>query len=163
MQDSTEFASDHTSEGSGPGFSGMFSGAQHGAVTGHTLINTTNYYTTAATVPSDVNVKMVSLWDIDLQHEIHLNNSTGVVDRQRIQPSVRRMYSAKIAGQSTTVAMYQGRDAEEEWRQDLAKYSSIRQVWYFWRFVEQQVLAVFTPPSSTMVNYSPIQISFHGT
>ncbi|KAJ6566327.1 hypothetical protein B0H19DRAFT_1373956, partial [Mycena capillaripes] len=38
--------------GSVPGFSGMFSGAQHIAVTGHSLVNTTNYYTTAATVPS---------------------------------------------------------------------------------------------------------------
>ncbi|KAJ6566409.1 hypothetical protein B0H19DRAFT_709969 [Mycena capillaripes] len=70
---------------------------------------------------------MISLWDIDLQHEIHLDNSTGVVDRyHRIHPSVRRMYSAKIGGQSTTVAMYQGCSAEEEWRQELAKYTSIR-------------------------------------
>ncbi|KAJ6566416.1 hypothetical protein B0H19DRAFT_710077 [Mycena capillaripes] len=126
MQASTEFPSDHTSEGSVPGFSGMFSGAQHIAVTGHSLVNTTNYYTTAATVPSDVNVKMVSLWDIDLQHEIHLDTSTGLVNRHRIQPTVRRMYSAKIKGQTTTVAMYQGRGAEEEWRQELAKYTSIR-------------------------------------
>ncbi|KAJ6566412.1 hypothetical protein B0H19DRAFT_710025 [Mycena capillaripes] len=69
---------------------------------------------------------MVSLWDIDLQHEICLDSSTGVVDWHRSQPSVRRMYSAKIAGQSTTVAMYQGYGAEEEWLQDLAKYRLIR-------------------------------------
>ncbi|KAJ6566419.1 hypothetical protein B0H19DRAFT_1137744, partial [Mycena capillaripes] len=50
----------------------------------------------------------------------------GLINRHRIQPSVRRIYSAKIGGQTTTVAMYQGRGAEEEWRQDLAKYSSIR-------------------------------------
>ncbi|KAJ6566338.1 hypothetical protein B0H19DRAFT_1137481, partial [Mycena capillaripes] len=68
---------------------------------------------------------MVSLWDIDLQHEIHLDSSTGVVNRHSTQTSVRRIYSAKIRGQSTTVAMYQGYDAEE-WRQDLAKYRSIR-------------------------------------
>ncbi|KAJ6566371.1 hypothetical protein B0H19DRAFT_1232588 [Mycena capillaripes] len=58
-------------------------------------------------------IKMVSLWDIDLQHEICLDSSTGVVDWHRSQPSVRRMYSAKIGGQSTTVAMYQGYGAEE--------------------------------------------------
>ncbi|KAJ6566329.1 hypothetical protein B0H19DRAFT_1137451 [Mycena capillaripes] len=69
---------------------------------------------------------MVSLWDIDLQCEIDLDNSTGVVHRSQIQPRVRRMYSGKIEGQSTTVAMYQGCGAEEEWRQELAKYASIR-------------------------------------
>ncbi|KAJ6566343.1 hypothetical protein B0H19DRAFT_1232577 [Mycena capillaripes] len=67
--------------------SGMFSGAQNLAVTGNTLINTTNNYTTVATVPSDV--RMVPLSDIDLQHEIHLDDSTGVVDRHRIQLSGR--------------------------------------------------------------------------
>ncbi|KAJ6566315.1 hypothetical protein B0H19DRAFT_1257561 [Mycena capillaripes] len=89
----------------------MFSGAQNLAVTGHTLINTTNNYTTAATVPSDI--RMVPLWDIDLQHEIRLDDSTGVVNRHSTQLNIRRIYSAKIGGQSTTVAMYQGRGAEE--------------------------------------------------
>ncbi|KAJ6566362.1 hypothetical protein B0H19DRAFT_1066673 [Mycena capillaripes] len=103
--------------------SGMFSGAQNFTVTGHNLTNTTNYY---AAVPSDV--RMVPLSHIDLQQEICLENSTGLVNRHRIQRSVRRIYSAKIGGQTTTVAMYQGCGAEEEWRQDLAKYMSIRQV-----------------------------------
>ncbi|KAJ6566456.1 hypothetical protein B0H19DRAFT_1374022 [Mycena capillaripes] len=106
----------------------MFSGAQNLAVTGQTLINVTNYYISPSTVPSDV--KMVPLWDIDLQHEISFDNGAGLVNRHRIQPSVRRMYSARIGGQSTTVAIYQGHDAEEEWRRDLAKYISIRQVSY---------------------------------
>ncbi|KAJ6566386.1 hypothetical protein B0H19DRAFT_1066697 [Mycena capillaripes] len=97
--------------------SGMFSGAQNLTVTGHNLTNTTNYYTTAATVSSDV--RMVPLSDIDLQQEICLENSMGLVNRHRIQPSVRRIYSAKIRGQTTTVAMYQGRGAEEP-----SKYSS---------------------------------------
>ncbi|KAJ6566308.1 hypothetical protein B0H19DRAFT_708823 [Mycena capillaripes] len=124
MQNFTEFSSDMNSEDARPSFSGMFSGAQNLAVTGQTLINTTNYYTTLATVPSDV--RMVALSDIDLQHEICLDDSTGVVNRHRIQPSVPRIYFAKIGGQSTTVAVYQGRGAEEDWRQDLAKYTSIR-------------------------------------
>ncbi|KAJ6566374.1 hypothetical protein B0H19DRAFT_1066686 [Mycena capillaripes] len=119
--------------------SGMFSGAQHVAVTGHSLINTTNYYTTAATVPSDV--RMVPLSDINLQQEIHLDSGTGVVDRHRIQLSVRRIYSAKVRGQSTTVAMYQGRDAEEEWRQELAKYGSIRQVLQLGRLASESLLS----------------------
>ncbi|KAJ6566326.1 hypothetical protein B0H19DRAFT_709108 [Mycena capillaripes] len=71
---------------------------------------------------------MVSLWDIDLQHEIHLDTSTGLVNRHRMQPTVRRMYSAKIKGQTTTVAMYQGRGAEEEWRQELANHPNIIQI-----------------------------------
>jgi hypothetical protein len=49
---------------------------------------------------------MIPLGDIDLQHEIRLNNRTG---------SVRRVYAARIEGRQSnvTVAMYQGHRAEE--------------------------------------------------
>ncbi|KAJ6549638.1 hypothetical protein B0H10DRAFT_2128352, partial [Mycena sp. CBHHK59/15] len=38
------------------------------------------------------------------------------------------MYSARIDGHSSdmTVTVYQGQDAEEDWRQDLDQYSGIR-------------------------------------
>jgi hypothetical protein len=56
---------------------------------------------------------MIPLGDIDLQHEIRLDNDTGVVYRQCERLGVRRIYSARVGDQSTTVAMYQGHGAEE--------------------------------------------------
>ncbi|KAJ6555809.1 hypothetical protein B0H19DRAFT_136696 [Mycena capillaripes] len=69
---------------------------------------------------------MVPLGEIDLQHEIRFNNCMGIVDRQRERQGVRRLYSARLGGQNTTVAMYQGPGAEEECQQDIAKYMSFR-------------------------------------
>ncbi|KAJ6525945.1 hypothetical protein B0H19DRAFT_581028 [Mycena capillaripes] len=120
----TNFGSDSTfsSPGSISYSSGMFSGAQNLTVTGHTLMNIT--YPIVPTVPSDV--RMVPMGDIDLQHKIRLDTATGVVGRQREQQSVRRVYSAIVGGRSTTVAMYQGHGAKEEWRRDIAHYMTIR-------------------------------------
>ncbi|KAJ6555872.1 hypothetical protein B0H19DRAFT_137292 [Mycena capillaripes] len=83
--------------------SGMFSGAQNLTVSGQTLTNITNY--TTPVVPSDF--RTFPLGDIDLQ-------------------GVRRVYSARLGGQNTTVAIYQGPGAKEEWEQDIAKYMSVR-------------------------------------
>ncbi|KAJ7679382.1 hypothetical protein DFH06DRAFT_1166420 [Mycena polygramma] len=101
--------------------SGMFSGSQNLTVTGHTFTNVTKNY--PPTVPS--NFRMVPLGDIDLQYEIRLGD-TGIVKRARNWPRIRRVYSAKFEGQSTTVAMYQGDNAEEQWREDIAKYMAVR-------------------------------------
>ncbi|KAJ6555792.1 hypothetical protein B0H19DRAFT_1376833 [Mycena capillaripes] len=107
---------------SGSHSSGMFSGAQNLTVTGQTLTNNTINYTTPA-VPSDF--RMVPLGDIDLQREISVSGM-GVVDRQYERQGVRRLYSARLGGQNTTVAIYQGPGAEEKWRKDIAKYMSVR-------------------------------------
>ncbi|KAJ6555807.1 hypothetical protein B0H19DRAFT_1376839 [Mycena capillaripes] len=101
--------------------SGMFSGAQNLTVSGQTLTNITNY--TTPVVPSDF--RTFPLGDIDLQREISVS-STGVVDRQDERQGVRRVYSARLGGQNTTVAIYQGPGAKEEWEQDIAKYMSVR-------------------------------------
>ncbi|KAJ6555879.1 hypothetical protein B0H19DRAFT_1376865 [Mycena capillaripes] len=90
--------------------SGMFSGAQNLTVSGQTLTNITNY--TTPVVPSDF--RTVPLGDIDLQREIRFNNSTSIVDRQYERQGVRRLYSARLGGQNTTVAIYQGPGAEED-------------------------------------------------
>jgi hypothetical protein len=85
--------------------------------------------------------------EIDLQHEIRVDNESGRVYRQRQCRHIRRLYSAKVGGRqsSMTVAIYQGDHAEEvsqichfllispesiskEWRRDVARYMSIRQV-----------------------------------
>jgi hypothetical protein len=87
---------------------------------------------------------MIPLGDIDLQQEIRLDYGTGIVNRHRERPRVRRVYTAKIAGQNSpmTVAIYQGSGAEEvrtccfpdiccelisqEWREDISRYSLLR-------------------------------------
>ncbi|KAF7337011.1 hypothetical protein MVEN_02137700 [Mycena venus] len=81
---------------------------------------TTNVaFTTAAAEPSDL--RRIPLGDIDLQHEIRLDNDSGVV-------SLRRVHSAKIdRGRSiVTVAIYQGDGAKREWREAITKYMSVR-------------------------------------
>ncbi|KAJ7814756.1 hypothetical protein B0H14DRAFT_1415851 [Mycena olivaceomarginata] len=74
--------------------------------------------------------RTIRLGDINLLKEIRINNESGVVGRQSQRTNARRMYySAKIVGGEPgpmTVAMYQGDDTEEEWRQHITKYESIR-------------------------------------
>ncbi|KAF7377023.1 hypothetical protein MSAN_00120400 [Mycena sanguinolenta] len=94
--------------------SGMFSNSQHFTVTGGTFTNVTKNYAATPSHPSDL--QMIPLADIDLRHEIRLDNSTVVIDHRRKQACVRRLYSAKVEGRKSnlTVAMYQGDDAEQE-------------------------------------------------
>ncbi|KAF7340628.1 hypothetical protein MSAN_02134700 [Mycena sanguinolenta] len=95
--------------------SGMFSHSQKFTVTGGTFSNiTNNSYTTTPSLPSDF--RMIPLADIDLRHEIRLDNSMGAAySRPRERARVRRLYSAKVEGRKSTltVAMYQGDDAEQ--------------------------------------------------
>ncbi|KAF7369652.1 hypothetical protein MVEN_00296200 [Mycena venus] len=68
------------------------------------------------------------LGDIDLQAEICINYGTSVLNFQRKGACVRRVYSAKVEGRKSgvTAVLYQGNGAEEEWRRDFEKYSSLR-------------------------------------
>ncbi|KAF8203366.1 hypothetical protein K438DRAFT_2015123, partial [Mycena galopus ATCC 62051] len=63
---------------------------------------------------------MIPLADIDLQHEIRADPYRRVVYWQPERTHVRRIYIAKVEGRKSTVAMYRGNDAEEEWREDVA-------------------------------------------
>ncbi|KAJ7619770.1 hypothetical protein DFH06DRAFT_1234957, partial [Mycena polygramma] len=98
----------------------MFSGAQNFMLTGHTLQNITY---AAPTEPS--NYRTFPLGDLDLQRKIWLDNGTAVVSRHR-RPSVRRVHSATLGGQSVTVAIYQGDGATEEWREYMQKHCLFR-------------------------------------
>lgn len=71
---------------------------------------------------------MIPLGDIDLQKEIRLEDESNIVARQPAPGFARRVYSAKIEGRASdmTVAVYEGADAEEQWRQDIAKHSRLR-------------------------------------
>ncbi|KAJ7211859.1 hypothetical protein C8J57DRAFT_1483764 [Mycena rebaudengoi] len=98
---SAEFSSSSTTGNRGTTSCGgaIFSGSQHFTVGGGTFSSVTNNYTSPRVVPSDF--RMIPLGDIDLQHEIRLNNRTG---------RVRRVYAARVKGRQSnmTVAMYQG-------------------------------------------------------
>ncbi|KAJ7315807.1 hypothetical protein DFH08DRAFT_820380 [Mycena albidolilacea] len=91
--------------------SGMFSGSQNFTVTAQTLTNVTTQY--PASAPSDF--RMIPLGDIDLRHEIRVDNLTGIVDYHRGPVCFRRMHSARVEGRKAkvTVAMYHGTGAEE--------------------------------------------------
>ncbi|KAJ6556375.1 hypothetical protein B0H19DRAFT_141744 [Mycena capillaripes] len=81
--------------------------------------------------------RTIPMGDLELLSEIQLNDETGLVRRQPgrnsvtrllIGPLSRRTYSARVNGRNSdmTVAVYQGQNAEEEWRQDVSKYSGVR-------------------------------------
>ncbi|KAJ6512549.1 hypothetical protein C8R45DRAFT_960704 [Mycena sanguinolenta] len=99
----------------------FFPASQHFTVAGGTFTSVTKNYATP-TVPPDF--RMIPVGDIDLQHEVHMDNSAGFVRRR---PCRRRVFAAKIDGtRPMTVFMYQGHRAEDEWRRDIAKYMSMR-------------------------------------
>ncbi|KAF7340613.1 hypothetical protein MSAN_02133000 [Mycena sanguinolenta] len=110
--------------------SGMFSNSQQFTVKGQTFINiTNNNHPAAPSLPADL--RMIPLGDIDLRHQLRMDEYTGVVESQPCEQAyVRRVHSAKaiVASRksSVTVAIYQGNDAEERWRQDISKYMSMR-------------------------------------
>ncbi|KAF7377054.1 hypothetical protein MSAN_00123500 [Mycena sanguinolenta] len=93
-----------------------------------TFANITNY--AASSLPPDF--RMIPMGDIDLRRQIRVDERTGVAYPQWQRGCVRCAYAAKarIDGRTTrvTVSIYQGNDAEEEWRQDIATYMSLRQI-----------------------------------
>ncbi|KAF7353203.1 hypothetical protein MSAN_01508000 [Mycena sanguinolenta] len=76
--------------------------------------------------PSDF--PTIRLGDLKLAKEVHISTQSGVVGRRNRGACARRIYHAEIRRDpgTVTVAMYQGEGAEEEWRQHVAKYESIR-------------------------------------
>ncbi|KAF7353142.1 hypothetical protein MSAN_01501700 [Mycena sanguinolenta] len=80
----------------------------------------------SAQEPSDF--PTIRLGDLKLAKEVRINTQSGVVGRQNRGACARRIYHAEIRRNpgTVTVAMYQGEGAEEEWRQHVAKYESIR-------------------------------------
>ncbi|KAJ6580611.1 hypothetical protein B0H19DRAFT_1111916 [Mycena capillaripes] len=145
-----EFTSSETTNATGSACytGGIFSGSQHFTVAGGTFTSITKNYNTAPTVPSDF--RMIPLGDIDLQHEIRVDNHAGIVNRHSKRARVR-VYSAKLNGQTSnmTVAMYLGNGAEEEWKQDIARYMSIR---------HPNIIQIFAAASSRHIHATV----FHG-
>ncbi|KAF8186097.1 hypothetical protein K438DRAFT_1973468 [Mycena galopus ATCC 62051] len=86
----------------------------------------TNNYRQTSGLPSDF--RRIPLGDIDLRREIRQDFTFARLDRRSERKCVRRVYSAKIEGRPSDmmVAIYQGTDSEEEWRQHISKVSSFR-------------------------------------
>ncbi|KAJ7508778.1 hypothetical protein B0H11DRAFT_1962562, partial [Mycena galericulata] len=99
----------------------FFPGAQHFVVNGG------HFASNIFDSPPDVNFRRIPLGDVDLRHEIRMDAS-GVVHRKGARASTKKMYSARIEGRQSdmTVAVYQGENAEEKWKRELAKYSGNR-------------------------------------
>ncbi|KAJ6478907.1 hypothetical protein C8R45DRAFT_1006215 [Mycena sanguinolenta] len=123
-----EFTSQSTIGEAGSPYTGaFFPSSQNFVVTGGVFTsNNTHIYQGAPNLPSDF--RMVPLGDIDLQHEICLDQESAIVSRRSRRGSVRRMYSARIEGRKSrmTVAVYLGNSAEHDWRQDISIYTSLR-------------------------------------
>ncbi|KAF7330725.1 hypothetical protein MSAN_02445100 [Mycena sanguinolenta] len=70
----------------------------------------------------------IRLGDLKLVRDVRLSPESSTVHRQSRGVGVRRIYHAEIRRDPgpVTVAIYQGDGAEEEWRQHVARYESIR-------------------------------------
>ncbi|KAJ7887313.1 hypothetical protein B0H14DRAFT_2696136 [Mycena olivaceomarginata] len=105
----------------------FFPRARHFVITGGNFTsNVTHNVPHAAQTVADV--RKISWGDIDLRRELRFNRASSIVTRHPLRAPVRRMYSAKIQGTENdmAVAVYEGGDAEEHWRHDIAKYSCLR-------------------------------------
>ncbi|KAF7353167.1 hypothetical protein MSAN_01504200 [Mycena sanguinolenta] len=87
---------------------------------------TNNIYNLSPEQSSDF--KTIRLGDLKLVRDVRLSHESSTVHRLSRGVGVRRIYHAEIRRNPglVTVAMYQGDGAEEEWRQHVAKYESIR-------------------------------------
>ncbi|KAJ7055782.1 hypothetical protein C8F01DRAFT_1258156 [Mycena amicta] len=111
----------------------FFSNSKQFTITGGTFTGAqvvTNHFHYGATSSADgtSDFRRIPFGDIDLQHEIRMDDQSASVYRRREHGCVRRVYSARIDGRKgdMTVAMFQGRNAEEEWRQTVLQHSTLR-------------------------------------
>ncbi|KAK6996463.1 hypothetical protein R3P38DRAFT_1962243 [Favolaschia claudopus] len=79
----------------------------------------------------DPELREFRLCDINLQHEIYMDDSQSdpfySTRKRRGVRVVRRFHQAEVERRrGTTVVTYEGRNAEEEWRRDMAQYMEFR-------------------------------------
>ncbi|KAF7374283.1 MFS general substrate transporter [Mycena sanguinolenta] len=116
--------------------SDFFPNAQHFVINGGKFTsNITHMRPKDGTASSSF--RRIPLGDVNLLSEIQVHSVSDTVARQfergsvtrlLIRPLSRRTYSARVKGRKSdmTVAVYQGHNAEEEWRRDVDKYSGVR-------------------------------------
>ncbi|KAJ6518118.1 hypothetical protein C8R47DRAFT_6850 [Mycena vitilis] len=105
--------------------SGLFSRSKQFRVSGGTFTNVTNIQRIAPSNPPDFRV--IPLGDLNLLHEID-RGCAVVRGSRRGRASVKRIYTAHIPALQSrmTAAVYQGDGAEEEWREEILRYSNLR-------------------------------------
>ncbi|KAJ7036919.1 hypothetical protein C8F04DRAFT_1093856 [Mycena alexandri] len=109
---------DSTVSQTGPnGAVAFFQQAQHFVISGGNFTHNVMH-----NVSNTQDFRSIPLGDVDLQREIE-----DAAPRSR-RGSVRRIYSARISGlaASMTAIVYQGDNAEDDWREEIARYSSLR-------------------------------------
>ncbi|KAJ7063819.1 hypothetical protein C8F01DRAFT_1250091 [Mycena amicta] len=72
--------------------------------------------------------RKIPLGDINLRRELRVDDRSVSVYRRHEHGSVHRVYSARVEGRKgdMTVAMFQGKNAEEQWSQTVLEHSSLR-------------------------------------
>ncbi|KAJ7223332.1 hypothetical protein GGX14DRAFT_657922 [Mycena pura] len=110
----------------------FFPRAHNFVVSGGRFKTITNIHHAASTVPSGTQLqwtdfRIVPRGDLDLLHEIQLDCESGVVYRRNERRTLRKVHSARIHGSKSpmTVAVYQGDNAEEEWKCDISKHANL--------------------------------------
>ncbi|KAK7035626.1 hypothetical protein R3P38DRAFT_2616021 [Favolaschia claudopus] len=69
----------------------------------------------------------ISIYDINLQREVYIDNPQLCSWRPRRRNAVRRYHSATVKDQKEmTVVFYEGKNAEDEFKKDVAKYMEFR-------------------------------------
>ncbi|KAJ7094171.1 hypothetical protein C8R44DRAFT_890538 [Mycena epipterygia] len=131
MADNPHYPEGHSSESPAssdsepsPSSGAFITNSRNFTITGGQFTNVVNC---APAVPLDF--RTIPLGDLDLRHEIRLEKSGEVTWQHGTFPA-RRIYTARIEGKQSdmTVAVYQGKNAEENWRRKLAHYSGLRLV-----------------------------------
>ncbi|KAJ7231557.1 hypothetical protein C8J57DRAFT_180264 [Mycena rebaudengoi] len=123
---STDGFTDEDEPGEEESTGAIFSNSEHFVVTGGKFKSFTNINRPAPTVLSDF--RRLPLGDLDLRAKISLDDRSSIVYRRENQASVRRIYSTRVPGIDSmmTVTLYQGDNAEEEWRKDIQRNSWLR-------------------------------------
>ncbi|KAJ6577023.1 hypothetical protein DFH09DRAFT_1276386 [Mycena vulgaris] len=104
----------------------FFPNAQHFVVSGGTFTNSVTYVMAPGPENALGDIQIIPLGELDLQREIFLDIESGMASRRRSPQSVRRVYSAQIDTRDMIVTIYEGIDAEENWQQEMNRYSGIR-------------------------------------
>ncbi|KAJ7679426.1 hypothetical protein DFH06DRAFT_1166597 [Mycena polygramma] len=121
------YPSSSTTENAGSASLGSasFSNAYHFTVSGGAFTNVTNNYGVVSTVVSDY--RSIRLGDIDLK-ELRLETPSQTLGYLHKRRSTRRVYTARVDGRKSnvTVAIYEGKGGEEDWREDISRYSCLR-------------------------------------
>ncbi|KAJ7605434.1 hypothetical protein DFH06DRAFT_1385064 [Mycena polygramma] len=104
---------------------GFFPKAKDFNVSGGNFTSVSHIYQTAPSVPTDL--RTIPLGDLDLLHK----KEGGYEAVSRYRPgraSTKRVYTARLPGlqSQVTAAVYEGDGAEEDWQEEIIRYSNLR-------------------------------------